>query len=107
MFELGSHKSDFESGEWQLDTNSLQYTCQQFPEQIMFIAWATQRLSLLGAQISDVANGIERAQVHFVYSESAYILCFEETSEAIWIEGLGEKSQQNLTTLSKELSTVS
>lgn len=107
MLELDSNASVFEAGEWQLQVNTLQFTCQPFPEQIMFIEWATQKLSLLGAQISDVANGIERAQVHFVYSESAYILCFEETCEAIWIEGIGEQGQQDFAALSKELSTVS
>lgn len=105
MLELSSTASAFEAGDWQLNDNTLQYICQPFPDQIVFIEWVVSRLSHIGAKISDVANGIARAQVHFVYSQSAYILCFEETCEAIWIESVGEKSQQDFVILSKKLCT--
>ena len=103
MFQL-INNSLSQAGKWQHDENRIDYLCTSFPEQSQFITCAEEGLNKLGAQISDIANGIERAQVHFVYQQRTYILCFEQTCEAIWIEGIGETNPEALVLLFHSLS---
>jgi len=98
VLELGEVDS-IKTSNWRCEQDILQLDCGRFPSQLDFMTWASAWLTYLGAKINLRADGADRAQVYFVFQECMYILCFESTCEAIWIESLGEHKSQDVASI--------
>ncbi|GAA0856372.1 DUF3630 family protein [Aliiglaciecola litoralis] len=104
MFKLINDRQTDSNAFWVQQGEVINFQCDRFPQQQEFIQAANDLATEQGFQITDISEGVDRAQVHFVVTNTRYILCFEGTCEAIWIEAVGRYEAQTLASLLTQLN---
>ncbi len=67
----------------------LQAHFEGFPQQHEFAEFANRTIERIGGQILSHDEGADRVQLHFLFKEHDWLMCFEGTCEAVWIEPIG------------------
>ncbi|WJG09633.1 DUF3630 family protein [Aliiglaciecola sp. LCG003] len=93
------------SARWQLEGENLVSSIAPFPAQEVTIEWALLLIKSTNCIIQEVSHGADRAQIQFIYEEGSFMLCYDATCEAIWIESLSNVSKTSLLNLLVDLQS--
>ncbi|GAA6184523.1 MULTISPECIES: DUF3630 family protein [Alteromonadaceae] len=99
MFKLNNYS-------WQLEESIIRLVCDYFPSQEEAIEQAQNWLQSIESRVSDVSEGADRAQIQFVSDQDTFLLCYDGTCEALWIEVTGYAESTSLTKLLAKLDAI-
>ncbi|MFA3791409.1 DUF3630 family protein [Aliiglaciecola sp. SL4] len=91
---------------WQREDAHINVICDAFPAQDEAIEQAKVWLQKIDARISDISEGADRAQIQFVSEQDTYLLCYDGTCEALWIEVTGFAEFDSLAKLLTKLEEI-
>lgn len=64
--------------------------CSVFPSQEGFVSWLKDLVPIEGLNLVDLSVGLDRAQGHLSFRNVDFVICFDGTCEAIWLEPMGK-----------------
>ncbi|MDO6695468.1 DUF3630 family protein [Aliiglaciecola sp. 3_MG-2023] len=91
---------------WRLTESTIILICDSFPTQAEVMENAKVWLDKIDAKVSDISEGADRAQIQFVLEQDTFLLCYDATCEAIWIEVTGFAEINSLSKLLAKLDKI-